>query len=149
MLNLTVLNSYGNMFLGLYSAIPKERNWVGKIPWRRKWQSTPVFLPGESNERKSLVGYSPRGHKELDTTEGVHFTKQRNYGTSLVAQRLRVCLVMQGTWVRSLVREIRFPHAAGKLRLPSTTRNSLCFSERSCMMQRRSHMLQLRNDAAK
>ena len=41
--------------------------WVGKIPWRRKWQGTPVFLPGESHGQRSLVGYSPRGHKELDT----------------------------------------------------------------------------------
>ena len=44
------------------------RGW-GKIPWRRKWQSTPVFLPGESHERRSLVGYSPRGRKESDTTK--------------------------------------------------------------------------------
>ena len=41
--------------------------WVRKIPWRRKWQSTPVILPGESNEQKSLDGYSPWGGKELDT----------------------------------------------------------------------------------
>ena len=33
--------------------------WVGKIPWRRAWQPTPVFLPGESHEQRSLVGYSP------------------------------------------------------------------------------------------
>ena len=33
--------------------------WVGKIPWRRKWQPTPVFLPGESHGWRSLVGYSP------------------------------------------------------------------------------------------
>ena len=33
--------------------------WVGKIPWRRKWQPTPVFLPGESHVQRSLVGYSP------------------------------------------------------------------------------------------
>ena len=33
--------------------------WVGKIPWRRKWQPTPVFLPGEFHGRRSLVGYSP------------------------------------------------------------------------------------------
>ena len=32
--------------------------WVGKIPWRRKWQLTPVFLPGKSHGQKSLVGYS-------------------------------------------------------------------------------------------
>ena len=39
--------------------------WVRKILWRRKWQPTPVFLPGESHGQKSMVGYSPRGHKEL------------------------------------------------------------------------------------
>ena len=48
---------------------PGFNPWVGKIPWRRKWQPTPVFLPGESHGRRNLVGYSPRGHKESDTTE--------------------------------------------------------------------------------
>ena len=43
--------------------------WVGKIPWRRAWQPTPVFLPGESPGQRNLVGYSPWGHKESDTTE--------------------------------------------------------------------------------
>ena len=51
---------------------PRFNPWVGKIPRRRKWQSTPVFLPGESHGRRSLVGYSPRGRKELDTTERLH-----------------------------------------------------------------------------
>ena len=37
--------------------------------WRRKWQPTPVFLPGESHGQRSLVGYSPWGGKESDTTE--------------------------------------------------------------------------------
>ena len=46
---------------------------LGSIPWRRKWQPSPVFLPGESHGRRSLVGYSPRGRKELDTTEQLHF----------------------------------------------------------------------------
>ena len=41
--------------------------WVGKIPWRRKWQPTPVFLPGESHGQRSLEGYSPQGHKESGT----------------------------------------------------------------------------------
>ena len=44
-------------------------SWGGKIPWRRAWQSTPVFLPGESYGQRSLAGYSPRSHKVLDTTE--------------------------------------------------------------------------------
>ena len=41
--------------------------WVGKIPWRRKWQPTPVFLPGTSRGQRSLVGYSPGGCKQSDT----------------------------------------------------------------------------------
>ena len=40
---------------------------------RRKWQPIPVFLPGKSHGRRSLVGYSPWGHKESDTTEWLHF----------------------------------------------------------------------------
>ena len=43
--------------------------WIRKIFWRRKWQSTPAFLPGKSHGQRSLVGYSPWGHKESDTTE--------------------------------------------------------------------------------
>ena len=49
--------------------IPGFNPWVGKIPWRRAWQSTPVFLPGESDGQRSLVGYSPWGREESDTTE--------------------------------------------------------------------------------
>ena len=40
--------------------------WVGKIPWRRAWQSTPVFLPGEAHGQRSLAGYSSWGSKESD-----------------------------------------------------------------------------------
>ena len=43
--------------------------WVRKIPWRRKWQPPPVFLPGKSRGQWSLEGYSPYGSQELDTTE--------------------------------------------------------------------------------
>ena len=43
--------------------------WFRKLPWRRAWQPTPVFLPGESHGQRSLMGYSPWGCKELDTTE--------------------------------------------------------------------------------
>ena len=46
--------------------------WIGKIPWRRKWQSTPVRLHGEFHGQRSLTGYSPRGCKESDTTEHEH-----------------------------------------------------------------------------
>ena len=37
--------------------------WIRKIPWRRKWQPTPIFLPGKSHGQRSLVGYSPWGHE--------------------------------------------------------------------------------------
>ena len=41
----------------------KECPWVRKIPWRKAWQPTSVFLPGEFHAPRSLVGYSPRGHR--------------------------------------------------------------------------------------
>ena len=44
-------------------------SWFGKIPWRRAWQPTQAFLPGESHGLGSLAGYCPQGRKELDTTE--------------------------------------------------------------------------------
>ena len=50
-----------------------RETWVGKIPWRRKWQSTPGLLPGKSHGQRSPVGYSPWGRKELDTTERLHY----------------------------------------------------------------------------
>jgi len=48
---------------------------VGKIPWRREWLPTLVFLPGESHGQRSyLVGYRPRGHKEADATGCISLT---------------------------------------------------------------------------
>ena len=44
---------------------------VGKIPWRRKWQPTPGFLPGKSHGQRSLAGYSPWGRKDLGMTKRV------------------------------------------------------------------------------
>ena len=50
-----------------------QETWVQSLgweePWRREWQPTPVFLPGESHGQRSLVGYSPWGRKEWDMTE--------------------------------------------------------------------------------
>ena len=72
----------------LMSIINRARNWssdgkesagdlglirVGKIPWRRKWQPSPVFLPGIFHGQKS---YSPWGCKESDTTEHAHRQRQ-------------------------------------------------------------------------
>ena len=66
---------------GDLGSIPGFVPWVGKIPWRRKWQPTPVFLPGQSHGQRSLVGYSPWGHKELDVTERLHFHFQLRFSS--------------------------------------------------------------------
>ena len=61
--------------------------WVGKMPWRRKWQPTLVFLPGESHGQRSLMG---KGCKELDTTEvtACMYTSHAFFLTFLAAQSL-------------------------------------------------------------
>ena len=52
---------------------PGFHPWVRKLPWRKKRQPTPVLLPGKSHRQRSLVGCSPRGRKESDTTERLCF----------------------------------------------------------------------------
>ena len=52
---------------------PRFDTWVGKIFCRRKWQPTPVLLPGKPHGRSSMVGHSPWGRKESDMTEQLHF----------------------------------------------------------------------------
>ena len=54
---------------------PRFNSWAEKIPWRRAWQPTPVFLTGESHRQRSLFGYSPLGRKETDTTEWLTHTQ--------------------------------------------------------------------------
>ena len=53
----------------LYCRRPGFDPCVGKIPWRRKWQSIPVFLPGQSHEQRSLMGYNPYSDKESEMTD--------------------------------------------------------------------------------
>ena len=53
--------------------------WVGKIPWRRKWQPALVFLPGKSHRQRNLVGYSPRGSKESTRLSDFTFTLTYTY----------------------------------------------------------------------
>ena len=57
--------------------------WVRKILWRRKWQPTPVPLPGKSHRRRSPAGYSPWGHKELDMTKQLNKNKDSPQAKSL------------------------------------------------------------------
>ena len=70
---------------------PRFDSWVGKIPWRRKWLPTPVFLPRESHGQRTLVGYSPWGRKESDMTEQqTTHTKQKGH-LGMERHRLQVC----------------------------------------------------------
>ena len=64
---------------------------IGTIPWRREWLPTAVFLPGESHEQRSLVGYSPQGHKESDMTEQLIL-------------RASKCIFSNGLWVAGILR---------------------------------------------
>ena len=57
---------------------PGFNPWVGKIPWRRAWQLTPVFLPGESHGHRSPAAYSPQGHKESDMTQKTQHTQRES-----------------------------------------------------------------------
>ena len=66
---------------------PGFDSWVGKIPWTRAWQPTPVFLTGESHGQRSLGGYSPLGYKEWD------MPKQRS-----TAQYICVCVTDAPCW---------------------------------------------------
>ena len=53
--------------------------WVRKIPWRRAWQSNPVFMNGDSHGQRSLVGYSPQGLMESDMTKETPCTHSHNH----------------------------------------------------------------------
>ena len=83
--------------------------WVRKIPRRRKWQPTPVFLLGESQGQRSLASYSPQGCNEQDMTEWshVHTCLKSTLGYFPGGQWLRLQFPMWGTWVQFLVRDLR------------------------------------------
>ena len=66
--------------------------------WRRQWHPTPVLFPGKSHGWRSLVGYSPWGHKESDMTKWLHLPEQY----SLVAQKVKRLPATWETWVWDL-----------------------------------------------
>ena len=74
--------------------------WVRKIPWRRAWQPTPVFFPGESRGQRSLMGYSPSSHKESDMTEATEYTHMHVliHHHFLILSHNRIPAVTVGMW---------------------------------------------------
>ena len=71
-------------------------SWVRKIPWRRKWQSTPVFLPGKSHEQRNLAGVESIGRKESDTAYRLNNNKAETI--NIVAYFLQDCL-RKNVWI--------------------------------------------------
>ena len=96
----------------LYPAIwlqcrrPGFNPWVRKIPWRRKWQPIPVFLPGEFHGQRSLAGYSPCGHRvRHDWTADIHnkFMTQKHYFGYKVENGLQENKYEVEEWARRLL----------------------------------------------
>ena len=61
--------------------------WVGKIPWRKKWQPPPVFLPGKSHAQRSLVGYGPWGHRESERTQQLNSNNKVDKGQMYISYK--------------------------------------------------------------
>ena len=81
---------------------PGFNSQVGKIPWRRKWQPTPVFLPGEFHGQRSLVGYSPWNCKESDRTQQLIHHMQLLTFTILLGNSVCFSLVLEHIfWILS------------------------------------------------
>ena len=62
------------------TCLDREDPWIGRICWRWEWQPTPTFLPGDFHGQRSLVGYSPWCHEELDTTRGLTLSLSTPHG---------------------------------------------------------------------
>ena len=82
-----------NLISDIWDHLPNS--WITSIvtpliPWSRKWQPSPVFLPGKFHGQRGLAGYSPWGHKNLDMTEHAHtytHTHTQPYNISLVREQ--------------------------------------------------------------
>ena len=103
--------------------------YIRKIPWRRKWLSSPVFLPGEFQGQRSLVGYRAWGHKDLDMTE--HFTLLAMCLSSLDKWLFCCCSVAKSCLTL-------WPHGLQHIRLPCPSSSpGVCPS--SCPLNRWYH----------
>ena len=80
----------------------KFDTWIRKIPRRRAWQPTPVFLLGESHGQRSLAGYRPWGHKELDTTKRVKNINNKIDPDGSVVKNFPINAGAQETCIHSL-----------------------------------------------
>ena len=87
--------------------------WVKKIPWRREWQPTPVFLPGKSHGQRSLAGYSPWGRKSQTRLSCWEFTQDTHKLSHLLAWlrfNATICKTGVITPLHEVVRRISYLH---------------------------------------
>ena len=92
--------------------------WVGKIPWRRTWQRTPVFLPGESCGQRSLTGYHPQGCKELDMAKVTQYVPINFYFIEFLKQAPLSCIVTSVQFSHSVMSDSLRPRELQHSRPP-------------------------------
>ena len=97
--------------------------WVGKIPWRRKWQPTPVFLPGKFYGHRRLMGYSPWGGKELKMTEHACLLPTDKWIQAVQTHVVQGCSMNQNT-NQVLPRTLSSFHPAHMLPFPTHGRTT-------------------------
>ena len=105
--------------------------WVRKIPWRRKWKPAPVILPTECHGQRSLVGYSPWGCKESDTTEGLNTHTAHTWRKGVGLQRLVFfkCTVLFARWLGIPIKPAEWKkHTWGYLSVSLSLKNSTCMN---------------------
>ena len=90
--------------------------WVGKIPWRRKWQPIPVFWTGELHGQRRLEGYSWWYYKELDTTEHTH--THSDIQTGLKGKNWNLEDLFQQVLIQSFTSDKSLPATSKNRRLP-------------------------------
>ena len=93
--------------------------WIGKIPWKKKWQPTPVSLPGESHGQRNLAGYSPWGRRELDNTEAPehHHISYINYHEFIPPQiQVFVLFYFSISFIKKLLFSLPLPAPRGEKR---------------------------------
>ena len=103
-----------------------------KMPWRRKWQPTPVTLPRKSHGQRSLAGCSPWDHKESDTTEQTHFHWDKT-GTIIGKQWYKKIQLIGNLWIIIFLR-ITFAHS-------HTQKLHMCNNDIICMKITEYHSL--------
>ena len=90
LLSLKKVLPFATIWMTLETILPNKLSQI----WRRKWQPTPVFLPGKSHGQRSLVGYSLWGRTELDTTEATQQQQQQQHELSYTCEQIHISTSM-------------------------------------------------------